>query len=176
VVAGQPVVEVIDPKSIWINVRFDQIHAHGLAPELPAQIVLRSQKGNPRNGRVSRVEPLADPVTEETLAKVDFDQLPQPLPPVGELAEITITLPPLPESPIIPGAAIQRNGEGLGVWQVRDGDLHFTPVSLGEADLEGNVQVREGLKAGDQVVVYSANSLQARSRIHVVDQIPGVKP
>lgn len=176
VVAGQSVVDVIDPTSIWINVRFDQIHAQGLAPELPAQIVLRSQKGNPLNGRVLRVEPLADPVTEETLAKVVFDQVPQPLPPIGELAEITITLPPLPENPVIPDAAIQRNGERMGVWQVTDGNLHFTPVSLGKADLEGNVQVREGLKAGDQVVVYSANSLQARSRIRVVDQIPGVTP
>lgn len=176
VVAGQSAVEVIDPTSIWINVRFDQIHAQGLAPELPAQIVLRSQKGNPLNGRVLRVEPLADPVTEETLAKVVFDQIPQPLPSIGELAEITITLPPLPESPIIPDAAIQRNGERMGVWQVTDGSLHFAPVSLGRADLEGNVQVREGLKAGDQVVVYSANSLQARSRIRVVDHIPGVKP
>ncbi len=45
---------------------------------------------------------------------------------------------------------------------------------LGAADLEGHVQVREGLKVGDQVVVYSAKALNARSRIHVVDHIPGV--
>jgi multidrug efflux pump subunit AcrA (membrane-fusion protein) len=31
IVAGQAVVEVIDPKSLWINVRFDQISASGLA-------------------------------------------------------------------------------------------------------------------------------------------------
>lgn len=176
VVAGQSVVEVIDSKNIWVNVRFDQIHAQGLTPELPAQIVLRSQKGNLQNGRVLRVEPLADAVTEETMAKVVFDQLPQPLPPIGELAEVTVTLPPLPERPVIPNAAIQRNSGRLGVWQVTDGDLHFIPVSLGAADLEGNVQVSKGLKAGDQVVVYSANSLQARSRIHIVDHIPRVSP
>jgi RND family efflux transporter MFP subunit len=31
IVAGQAVVEVIDPKSLWINARFDQISASGLA-------------------------------------------------------------------------------------------------------------------------------------------------
>ncbi|PIP43054.1 MAG: efflux transporter periplasmic adaptor subunit [Deltaproteobacteria bacterium CG23_combo_of_CG06-09_8_20_14_all_60_8] len=174
VVAGQAVVELIDPKSLWVNVRFDQIHAHGLAANLVAQIVLRSQEGE-FTGRVLRVEPLADAVTEETLAKVVFDQIPAPLPPVGELAEITVALPALPAAPVIPNAAIQRINGKLGVWQVMNGDLRFTPVSLGAADLDGHVQVREGLTVGDRVVVYSAKALRARSRIHVVEQLPGVK-
>lgn len=176
IVAGQAVVELIDPKSLWVNVRFDQIHTHGLAANLPAKIVLRSQTVTLLTGRVLRVEPLADAVTEETLAKVEFNQLPEPLPPVGELAEVTVALPALPAAPVIPNAAIQRLNGGLGVWQVKNGNLRFTPVILGAADLDGNVQVREGLQAGDQVVVYSAKSLSARNRINIVDRIPGVKP
>lgn len=175
VVAGQAVVELIDPKSLWVNVRFDQIHARGLTANLAAQIVLRSQEGQ-LTGRVLRVEPLADGVTEETLAKVVFDQIPEPLPPVGELAEVTVALPALSAVPAIPNAAIQRINGKLGVWQVMNGDLRYTPVSLGVADLDGHVQVREGLTAGDRVVVYSAKALRARSRIHVVTQLPGVKP
>ncbi|MDD3814068.1 MAG: efflux RND transporter periplasmic adaptor subunit [Desulfocapsaceae bacterium] len=175
VVAGQAVVELIDPKSLWINVRFDQIHTRGLAANLPANIVLRSQAVELRTGRVLRVDPLADAVTEETLAKVEFDHLPEPLPPVGELAEVTVTLPTLPAAPVILNAAIQRINSKLGVWQVMDGDLHFTPVLLGAADLDGHVQIREGLKAGDRVVVYSAKALKARTRINVVEHLPGVK-
>ncbi len=112
-------------------------------------------------------------MTEETLAKVIFDSQPEPLPPVGELAEVTVDLPALPAAPVIPNAAIRREGDKLGVWQIVDGDLHFTPVKLGAADLDGHVQVREGLKNGDQVVIYSEKALTARSRIHVVEHIPG---
>jgi len=173
VVAGQAVVELIDPNSLWVNVHFDQLHARGLNADLPAQIVLRSQAGEKRAGRVLRVEPMADAVTEETLAKVVFDQLPEPLPPVGELAEVTVLLPPLPAAPVIPNAAIRQINGSLGVWQIINDDLRFTPVLLGRGDLEGYVQVREGIKAGDQVVVYSANTLTRRSRIEVVDHIPG---
>jgi len=175
VVAGQAVVELIDPNSLWVNVHFDQLHARGLKVDLPAQIVLRSQAGEMRAGRVLRVEPMADAVTEETLAKVVFEQLPEPLPPVGELAEVTVLLPPLPAAPVVPNAAIRQINGSLGVWQVINGDLRFTPVSLGRGDLEGYVQVREGIKAGDRVVVYSANTLNRRSRIEVVDHIPGVR-
>ena len=174
IVAGQAVVEVIDPKSLWINARFDQISASGLAGRLPARIVLRSRGGQTLKGRVLRVEPKADAVTEETLAKVTFDNKPEPLPPVGELAEVTVDLPALPAAPLIPNAAVQREGDKVGVWQMVDGDLHFSPVKLGASDLNGYVQVREGLKNGDQVVTYSEKALTARSRIHVVDHIPGV--
>ncbi len=174
IVAGQAVVEVIDPKSLWINVRFDQISASGLAGGLPTLIVLRSRGGQTLKGRVLRVEPKADAVTEETLAKVTFDNKPEPLPPVGELAEVTVDLPALPAAPLIPNAAVQREGDKVGVWQIVDGDLHFSPVKLGASDLNGYVQVREGLKNGDQIVTYSEKALTARSRIHVVDHIPGV--
>jgi RND family efflux transporter MFP subunit len=176
IVAGQSVVELIDPESLWVNVHFDQIHARGLAANLPAQIVLRSQKGETgAAGHVLRIEPLADAVTEETLAKVVFDQLPDPLPPIGELAEVNVDLPALPAGPVLPNAAIQRINGKLGVWQIKNDNLHFTPVTLGDTDLDGRIQVREGLKVGDQVVVYSAKALEAHTRIQVVEQLPGVK-
>lgn len=173
IVAGQAVVEVIDPKSLWINVRIDQISASGLAAGLPARIAFRSRNGQTLQGRVLRVEPKADSVTEEILAKAVFDKQPEPLPPVGELAEVTVDLPAISAAPVIPNAAIRREGDKLGVWQVMDGDLQFTPVKLGASDLDGRVQVSEGLKAGDQVVLYSEKTLTERSRIDVVEHIPG---
>lgn len=174
IVAGQAVVEVIDPRSLWISVRFDQASAAGLAPDLRARIVLRSRNGQPLAGRVLRMDPLADAVTEETLAKVSFDGQPEPLPPVGELAEVTVDLPALPVAPVIPGAAVRRQGNLQGVWQIADGELRFVPVELGASDLEGRVQVRRGIEAGDQVILYSERALTARSRFHVVEDIPGV--
>jgi RND family efflux transporter MFP subunit len=174
IVTGQTVVEVIDPKSLWINVRFDQISASGLAAGLTARIVLRSRNGQTLNGRVLRVEPKADAVTEEMLAKVIFDTQLESLPPVGELAEVTVDLPSLPAAPVIPNAALHRENDRMGVWQVMNGDLRFKRVKLGASDLDGLIQVNEGLKNGDQVVVYSEKALTTRSRIHVAEHIPGV--
>jgi RND family efflux transporter MFP subunit len=173
IVAGQSVVEIIDPDSLWINVRFDQISAMGLEGGLPAQVVLRSHGDQVSLGRVLRVELNADAVTEEILAKVVFDIIPKPLPPIGELAEVTVDLPPLKSGPSISNAAIRRDGDNTGVWKIVDGDLVFTPVKLGAYDLEGSVQVKQGLKTGDQVVIYSEKALTSRSRIYLVDNIPG---
>ena len=173
VVAGQVVVEVIDPKTLWINVRFDQISASGLAADLPVRIALRSRTGQLLTGRVLRVEPKADAVTEEMLAKVVFDHPPKDLPAIGELAEVTVDLPKLAATPVVPNAAVQRDGDKVGVWTIVDGDLRFTVVKLGISDLDGHVQVLDGLKNGDQTVVYSEKALTARSRIKVVERLAG---
>lgn len=176
VVAGQTVVEVVDPRSLWVHVRFDQGASQGLRSGLPSQVVLRSRSSQPLAGSVLRVELQADAVTEEMLAKVVFAARPDPLPSIGELAEVTVNLTALPSLPVVPNAAVQRvNGE-TGVWQLVDGDLRFTPVTLGVADLGGQVQVRTGLNVGDRIVVYSAKALRPGSRITIVDRIPGVSP
>ena len=174
VVAGQAVVELIDPASLWVDTRFDQIAAEGLAAGLPAKVVLRSRRGQPLDARVLRVEPRADVVTEETLAKLSFDAPPATLPPVGELAEVTVQLPALAAAPAIPNAALRTVGGKLGVWKMADGKLRFEAVTSGRGDLDGWVQVVQGLAAGEQVVVYSEKTLNSRSRIQVVDRIPGV--
>ena len=172
VVAGQAVVEIIDPAGLWVDTRFDQISAGGLAAGLPARIVLRSRHGDNLAGHVLRIEPRADAVTEELLAKIVFEAPPSPLPPLGELAELTVQLPTLPEAPTIPNAALRTLAGQRGVWQLFDGGLRFTALELGRSDLAGNVQVQHGLAAGDRVVVYSATALGARSRVNVVERLP----
>lgn len=173
VVAGQSVVELIDPASLWINVRFDQLRSSGLRAGLPATLVMRSQAQRSIKGRVARVEPRADPVTEELLAKVVFDVLPESLPPVGELAEVTVALAALPPAPVVPNASIQRVDGHLGVWVVEDGALRFAPVTVGASDLDGWVQILDGIKPGAHVVTHSQRALNARSRVEVVERMPG---
>lgn len=172
IVAGQAVVEVADPANLWINTRFDQINATGLAAGLPSRIELRSHKGQPLKGHILRTEPKADSVTEEILAKVILDERGDMQPAIGELAEVTVDLAPRPSTPVIPNAAVHREGERVGAWQIADGNLRFTSIKLGATDLDGRVQVKEGLKSGDHVVVYSEKALTRYSRIHVVDHIP----
>ena len=176
VVAGQAVIEVIDPKTLWINTRFDQVSAGGLTAAQPAQIALRSRRSQPLDGQVQRTELRADAVTEELLAKISFKALPEPLPPIGERAEVTVYLPELPRGPVIPNAAVQRQGKQVGVWVAYGERVGFIPVKLGRADLSGHVQVLDGLKDGDAIVLFSEKALNEKSRIHVVERLTGVAP
>ena len=172
VVAGQAVVRLVDPTSLWVKVRFDQGRSAGLAAGLPAEIALRSNPARPLAGKVQRLELLADSVTEERIAQVAFEQMPAGIS-LGELAEVTLKLPPAKAGPVLPNAAVKHRGEQVGVWALREGALVFVPVRLGSADLEGRVQVREGLRAGDRVIVHSESELTPESRISVVESLAG---
>ncbi len=174
--AGQAVVELIDPGSLWVDSLFDQISAEGLLTGLPARIILRSRRSQGEAGHVMRVEPRADAVTEETLAKIVFDAPPTPLPLLGELAEVSVQLGELPAAATIPNAAIRAVNGQRGVWRLIDGDLAFTPVVLGRSSLDGLVQVVRGLQVGEKIVVYSEKTLGTKNRIYIVEQLPESTP
>lgn len=170
VVAGQAVLRLIDPVSLWIKLRIDQGRSAGLAPGLKARVVLRSRPQQVLAGSVARLELLSDSVTEERVAQVVFDQMPEALS-VGEMAEVTLQLPPIRASLLVASASIQRQGQKTGVWRMELGKPVFVPVRLGASSLEGQVQVLEGLKAGDQVVVYSQKALSEGSRVQLVESL-----
>jgi len=170
VVAGQSVLRLIDPAGLWIKLRVDQGRSAGLAPGLKARIVLRSQPQRVLPGSVARVELLSDSVTEERVAQVALDKAPVGLS-VGEMAEVTLQLPPSERSPLVPGASIQRQGSTTGVWRMESGKPVFAPVRMGASSLDGQVQILEGLKPGDEIVVYSQKALNAGSRVQVVETL-----
>ena len=169
-VAGQPLLRMIDPATLWLRVRFDQGRAGGLAPGAAARIALRSNPEQALPGRVARVEAVSDSVTEERIGLVAFEQVPAGVS-VGELAEVTVALAPRAQALLLPNASLKRRGEQLGVWQ-RDGTaLRFVALRVGAVSLDGQVQVLDGLRAGDEVVVHSERELRDGSRITVVDSL-----
>ena len=171
VVAGQPVLRLIDPASLWVRMRVDQGRSTGLAPGLKARIILRSQPRTPLQGQVARIELLADAVTEERIAQIAFTSTQTLAASVGELAEVELQLPETPTALLLPNASIQRLQGQTGVWRMTDGKPAFAPVRLGASSLDGRVQVLEGLNAGDSVVVYSQKALNEGARVQVVDAL-----
>ena len=174
VVAGQAVLRMVEPASLWVRVRFDQGRSAGLAAGLPAEVVLRSRPGEPIVGKVARVELLGDSVTEERIAQVAFETLPDGIS-IGELAEVTVRLPEPDAALVLPNAAIKYRHGSTGVWLATADGLRFATVDTGAASLDGKVQVLRGLAAGDRVVVHSERELSENTRIKVVDGLAGAQ-
>ncbi|MDP1571017.1 MAG: efflux RND transporter periplasmic adaptor subunit [Vicinamibacterales bacterium] len=175
VVAGQAVLRLEDPRSVWISVRLDQARSAGLGAGLTARITRRADPLTEVAGTVVRVEPISDAITEERIAKVAFDRPPDGVS-SGEMAEVTLALPVVGDAVVVPNASLRHRGLQQGVWRYADGQLGFVPVTTGAEGLDGTVQILEGLQVGDLVVVYSERDLDDRSRVTVVPAIRGVAP
>ena len=175
VTAGQAVIRMIEPDSLWVRVRLDQGRARGLAVGQAADIVLRSDAAVRLPGRVARIEPVSDSVTEERIALVGFGRQPAGLG-IGEMAEVTIHTGTTRPGPIVPNAAIRQTPEGPAVWRLNAGEPALVPVTLGDTGLDGAVQVLAGVAVGDEIVVHSERALAAGARIRVVGQLTDEQP
>ncbi|MGB9493776.1 MAG: efflux RND transporter periplasmic adaptor subunit [Azonexus sp.] len=172
VVAGQAVLKLIEPASLWVKTRFDQGRSAGLAKDLAAEIALRSNPSRLLPGKVARVDPVSDSVTEERIAQIAFDTLPDGIA-LGELAEVTLRLPASPARILIPNASLKRQGEQSGVWVHRSGKAEFVAVKPGKTSLDGQVEILEGLSDGEQVITHSEKEITADSSLKVVDSLAG---
>ena len=172
-VAGQAILTLADPQSYWVRARIDQSQAQGLQTGQAASIVLRSNPQQSLSGKLARIEPLSDSITEERIVAVAFDQPPSSLSP-GELAEATILTSQKADALVIPNAALRQLDGQTGVWKTDAGNtLSFAPVQTGIRSLDGQVEILGGLQAGDQVVTYASKVLDASSKIKVVDALVG---
>ena len=158
VVAGQSVFRLIDPTTLWVRTRIDQARFQGISVGQPASIVLRSNPEQRLSGKVARLEVQADNVTEERFVNVVFNEAPGILP-LGELAEVTIEFPVVPNALVVPAAAVKKQGKQNGVWMVEGGRLRFQPVEIGVQSLDGKIQILKGVNPNDTVVVYSQQLL-----------------
>jgi HlyD family secretion protein len=171
-VAGQAVLRLIDPSSLWVKTRVDQARSSGLAVGQAAQVVLRSHVDTPIAATVARLEPLADAVTEERLVQIALTQPPASLA-VGEMAEVTVQLPPTSSGWIVPNAALQRHQGDVGVWRLNAAHApEWLPVRVLIGSLDGRVRVEaQGLNEGDRLITHSQKPMQAGLRVQVVDAL-----
>ena len=113
----------------------------------PPTITLRSLPGKTFKGHVERIEMQSDPVNEERLVDVAFDQLPDDIH-LAEQAEIVVTTGQLPRAVLVSATAVQSRREDHGlVWTVEDGRLSRRDVTLGAELLDGRLPILGGLPA-----------------------------
>ena len=157
---GEPVLTLIDPKTIWVLAYIDESKAGEIKVGEPAEIVLRSHPNQRLQGRVARIEPESDRVNEERRVEVAFDEIPA-YASLGEQAEVYITTVRLPQALLAPEAAIIGLGKGHGtVWTLEAGHLRQREVTLGHRLLDGRYEISSGVPENAAVVTQLRSGLR----------------
>jgi HlyD family secretion protein len=151
--AGEPILTLMDPASVWALAYVDEARAGPIALGQPAEVRLRSRPGQPMPARVARIGIESDRVNEERRVWVRCERCPRQ-PHLGEQAEIRITVGALTDALLIPEIAVTGfdGAEGL-VWAVLDGRLTQVPARFGARTEDARLELVGGLPAGAQVVV-----------------------
>ena len=121
------VLKIVDPASLWVEVKIDERIGARIKPGQQAGIYLRSQPNRQYRGMVKRIDAMTDPVTLERTVNVAFNTLPKPFF-INEQARVVVEVKRYDHVTKIPLATVvQKNGK-TGVWVTKNRRAHFMPV------------------------------------------------
>ncbi|TVR43553.1 MAG: efflux RND transporter periplasmic adaptor subunit [Planctomycetota bacterium] len=126
----------------------DGIQVEGESPAFPGQSF---------HGEVVFFAPTIDAATRSLRIEANIPNDQQLLRP-GQTLNVRATLGEDPDVLTIPEESVILRGNQASVWVLRDGRAIMQGVELGRVD-GGRIEVRSGLKAGDQVVVRGIQSI-----------------
>ena len=150
--AGDPILTLIDPATIWIQAYVDEERAGQLELDQPGTIRLRSRPADEFHGTIARIGIESDRVNEERLVWLTCGDCPAEMF-LGEQAEVRILTGTRPQALMVPEVAITGfDGHKGTVWTVQDGRLSRADLTFGARDDRGRVEVTGGLPAGAAIV------------------------
>lgn len=148
-----PVLDLIDPGSIYVSAPMDEVDAGVLTPGLPARITVDSRPGQVHAGRVTRVAPYVEDFEEqnrtvEIEAELDDQEVARSLLP-GTSADVEVILEVRDDVLRVPTAALLEGRRVLVLGE--DGVLAEREVEVGLSNWDWT-EITNGLEVGERVV------------------------
>lgn len=159
----RPMFVVADVSRVWVVGRVYEQDVAGVRVGVPAVVTLQAYPGRTWNGTVSYVAPALDESSRTLAIRVELDNPDSTLRP-GLFGNITLASADSSSEPVpvVPEEAVQRMGgrEVVFVPGAEAGEFRVVEVTTG-ARAHGKVEIRNGLRPGDRVVVSGAFTLKS---------------
>jgi Cu(I)/Ag(I) efflux system membrane fusion protein len=163
-----PIVELIDPSSIYVEASIPVDELHLISPGMPATVTSGLRPGVAFPAQVGAMIPSFDASSATTPVRLDFTGS-ESIPEIGAPVEARIVTTNIPEALAIPATALFQD-VGQNRYHVfvagADGRAHRVNVTLGVRD-GPRVQVLDGIKAGDQVITSGGYALSDGLKIRI---------
>ncbi|VIO77761.1 efflux RND transporter periplasmic adaptor subunit [Bradyrhizobium ivorense] len=142
-----------------------QDEAFGVAPGVDAVVRVPEIPDRAFPGKVTRIATALQPGSRTLLAEIDVPNPDGALQP-GIYCTVELFIPQRTPSMIVPADAVVFDANGLHVAVVRDGHVHLQKISIAR-DFGTEVEVHDGVKPGDQVILNPMLNLAENSRVSV---------
>jgi HlyD family secretion protein len=169
--AGAALIEVGDPRDMEIVAEF--LSQDAIALHAGARAWIDNWGGvTPIPGRISRIEPRAHTkvsalgVEEQRVNVIVRLEDPASAPRLGHQFRVDVRAVASEQADVVrvPTDALVRDGDGWAVYRFERGRARLAPVTLGDGGERYRV-VREGLDAGDRVVIFPGDTLKDGDRV-----------
>lgn len=167
--AGTPVMSVLDLNPVKVRVAVPESEIGDVKEGARAVVTIPSLEGRPFEGKVDTVGVAADAASRTYTVKIAVPN-PDRLLRAGMVAEARIYGSTMANALTVPGESIVRDARGVVHVYVYDAGqrrVYLRRVDVG-APVGNEVAIRNGLAAGDQVVVAGQQNVREGSPVKIV--------
>lgn len=160
-----PIFTIVDTSRLEATLNAPEREIETLKAGQAVQLTVDALPGKVFDGHIDRVSPVVDSGsgTFRVICAFDGGGLLQP----GMFARIRINYDQRANALAIPRSALLEDGGNPAVFTVKDGKAARVELKLGYVDGEW-VEVRDGLRAGDPVVIAGKSALREGSAVQVI--------
>jgi len=162
---GREMFHMAATDKLRIYMAVPEIYSAAAVPGTTAKVTLDEFPGETFAGTLVRTSNAIDPASRTLNVEVDVDNPSGRLLP-GAYAFVRFELPKRENTFIIPANALLFQSAGLQVAIVRDGAAVLVPIKIGR-DFGDKVEVVEGLKATDDVILDPSDSLISGTKVTI---------
>ena len=162
-----PIIRIVDQSRLEATLNVPEREIAKLKPGQAVGLAVDALPGKQFTGTVDRVAPVVDNGTGTFRVVASFPGNGELQP--GMFSRLDINYDQRADALVVPRTALLEDGGEPAVYVVRDGKAQRTVLKLGYNDA-GWVEVREGLKPGDQVVIAGKAALREGSAVQVIGQ------
>ena len=153
---------------VWVYVPQDD--AFGVRPGVDAVIRVPAMPNLTFHGQVARIADALQPGTRTLLTEVDVPNPDGALQP-GVYCTVELKIPRQSPALIVPASAIIFNQNGMQVAVVASGAVHLHKIVV-TTDYGTEVEVSEGVKPGDQVILQPPVNLADGDKVNTIKATP----
>ncbi len=166
---GVALFEVSDIDMLRVTVDVPDAYASDVKPDLEAAVFSPRDPAGKVAGKVVRTSGVLEQTTRTLRAEVHVRGAGAVIP--GAFVYVRLSIPRPRPMPVIPASALLVRKEGTLVARLDKGRLTLLRVTLGR-DLGKEIEILDGLAAGDQVVVNASDDLETGLTVEVVTPPP----
>ena len=157
---------------VWVYVPQDS--AFGVSPGVDAVIRVPAMPNLTFHGKVTRIANALQPGTRTLLTEVDIPNPDGALQP-GVYCTVELKIPRRSPALIVPASAVIFNQNGKQVAVAENGVVHLRKIAI-TTDLGTEVEVSEGVKDGDKVILEPPVSLADGEKVQIIPEPPAAAP
>jgi RND family efflux transporter MFP subunit len=157
---------------VWVYVPQDD--AFGVSPGVEAVIRVPAMPNLTFHGKVTRIADALQPGTRTLLTEVDVPNPDGALQP-GVYCTVELKIPRKSPALIVPASAIIFNQNGMQVAVAENGIVHLRKIAI-TTDFGTEVQVSEGVKDGDKVILQPPVNLADGDKVQIIPEPAAATP